>query len=210
MNKFYIAGAAALMMLAGAACSGTDEKAEAAVPEVKKAAEDATFKAQTNIRYIDMDSILQAYTLAQEISAEGQKLMGEYQSLERQKQNELQNFGNSIQQKVNNNTYLSQESYQADVNDFNKRQNAAANVLGAKQNSINEQMERQQKRLTDSIESFIKDYNSTRHYDAILYREAGVYFNPALNITSEVIAGLNARYKAKAADAEQDKAKVKK
>ncbi len=33
-------------------------------------------------------------------------------------------------------------------------------------------------------------------YDAILLRESGVLFNPALDITQEVIAGLNARYKA--------------
>lgn len=199
MNKLYLAGAAAALLLLGAAsCSGSGDASAEAAPEVKPAEEGATFEATTNIRYIDIDTILQAYTLAQEISAEGQKLMGEYQSLERQKQNEIQTLGNSIQQKVNNNTYLSQESYQADVNDFNKKQNAAANVLGAKQNSINEQMARQQQRLTDSIESFIKDYNSTRHYDAILYRESGVYFNPELNITREVIAGLNARYKSSA------------
>lgn len=199
MKKLYLSGAAAALLLLGVTgCSGSGEAAVEAVPDVKPAEKGATFEASTNIRYIDIDTILQAYTLAQEISAEGQKLMGEYQSLERQKQNEIQTLGNSIQQKVNNNTYLSQESYQADVNDFNKKQNAAANVLGAKQNSINEQMARQQQRLTDSIESFIKDYNSTRHYDAILYRESGVYFNPELNITREVIAGLNARYKSSA------------
>ena len=31
-------------------------------------------------------------------------------------------------------------------------------------------------------------------YDMILYKAAGVYFNPELDITDEVIKGLNARY----------------
>ena len=33
-----------------------------------------------------------------------------------------------------------------------------------------------------------------RGYDAILYKNAGVFFNPALDITAEVIEGLNAAY----------------
>ena len=55
-------------------------------------------------------------------------------------------------------------------------------------------MLQQQMQLTDSIESFIKEFNKTKGYDAILYKAAGVYFNPALDITDEVIKGLNARY----------------
>ena len=55
-------------------------------------------------------------------------------------------------------------------------------------------MIQQQMQLTDSIESFIKEYNAKKHYDAILYKAAGVYFNPDLDITDEVIKGLNARY----------------
>ena len=54
------------------------------------------------------------------------------------------------------------------------------------------------RQLTDSIQNFIKDYNATRNYDAILYRASGLYFNPALEITGEIIEGLNARYTPKA------------
>jgi Skp family chaperone for outer membrane proteins len=44
--------------------------------------------------------------------------------------------------------------------------------------------------------NYVEEYNKTRGYDAILLREAGVYFNPALDITDEIVAGLNARYTA--------------
>ena len=37
-------------------------------------------------------------------------------------------------------------------------------------------------------------YNSTRGYDAILLKQAGLYFNPALDITDEIVKGLNSRY----------------
>ena len=49
--------------------------------------------------------------------------------------------------------------------------------------------------LQDSLNNFIADYVKTHNYDAILFKNAGAYFNPALDITKEVIDGLNARYK---------------
>ena len=48
--------------------------------------------------------------------------------------------------------------------------------------------------MNDSIEAFIKEYNKTRGYDAILFKAATLYINPALDITNEVVEGLNARY----------------
>jgi outer membrane protein len=188
----------AALTISAVSCSSSDNneanaKAPAA-PVVAKA--DGTVAPATNIRYVDMDSILSQYTLAQEISQAGQKLMLDYQRLERQKQTEIQNLGNSIEQKRNSSGYLSQESFDADVNNFNKKQNEAANLLAGQQNKIQNEISTQQKRLTDSIMNYVEEYNKTRGYDAILLREAGVYFNPALDITDEIVAGLNARYTA--------------
>lgn len=203
MKKLAIALSLFAALLAGTtACSDKNAAAAGATPAA--AAADATEAATTaggGIRYINLDTVFANYTLAQEISKEGQKLMLDYQNLERQKQNELQSLGNKIEQKRNSNGYLSQESFDADVNNFNKKQNEAANLLGARQNSISTQMAERQKVLQDSLDSYMRDLNATRHYDAVLLRESGVYFNPALDITQEVIAGLNARYTpAKAAE----------
>lgn len=198
MKKILIAATAlfALSTLA-TACSKDAENADtqAATPEAKaEAAPGESFAATTNIRYIDLDSVLSNYTLSQELSKESQKMMLDYQNTERSKGTELQNLGNQIQKKVQSSGYLSQESYEADVNKFNQRQTEAQNYLAAQQNRISTYMAEQQQRLNDSIRNFVRDYNATHHYDAILFSEAGVYFNPALNITDEVIKGLNARY----------------
>ena len=187
---------AVALAIGATACSQAGDKSEdtAAAPEAS-AAEKAAASA-CNIRYLNLDTVFNNYKLAQEVSKEGQKLMLDYQNLERQKQNELQRLGSSIEQKRNSNGYLSQESFDADVNNFNKKQSEAANVLGARQNSISEKMAERHKVLQDSLDSFLRDYNAKHGYDAILLRESGVLFNPALDITQEVIAGLNARYKA--------------
>ena len=151
-----------------------------------------------SIRYVDIDSVMATYTLSKELDEQGRKLMLDYQRMENQKQNELQNLAAQIEQKRNNNGYLSQESFDADVNNLNKKQNEAANILRAHQEKVQKQLAEFNRQLTDSIQNFIKDYNATRNYDAILYRASGLYFNPALEITGEIIEGLNARYTPKA------------
>ena len=151
-----------------------------------------------SIRYVDIDSVMATYTLSKELAEQGRKLMLDYQRMENQKQNELQNLAAQIEQKRNNNGYLSQESFHADVNNLNKKQNEAANILRAHQEKVQKQIAEFNRQLTDSIQNFIKDYNATRNYDAILYRASGLYFNPALEITGEIIEGLNARYTPKA------------
>ena len=45
-----------------------------------------------------------------------------------------------------------------------------------------------------SCKSSVTDYNKIKGYDAILFKSAGAYFNPALDITDEVVKGLNDRY----------------
>ena len=124
--------------------------------------------------------------------------MLDYQRMENQKTNEIQNLAAQIEQKQKSNGYLSQESFDADVNNVNRKQSEAANILRAHQEKIQKQVAEFNRQLGDSIQNFIKEYNATRNYDAILYRASGLYFNPALDITGEIIEGLNARYTPKA------------
>lgn len=190
----FAAKTLAVLIAAGMiSCSGSENKDAATASPVTAGTENAQ-PAAINIRYVDIDSVMAAYTLSKELNEQGRKLMLDYQRMENQKRNEIQNLGASIEQKRNNNGYLSQESFDADVNSFNRKQNEAANILGAHQEKINKQLAEFDRQLNDSVRSFIEDYNSTHHYDAILYRASGLYFNPALDITDEVIAGLNARY----------------
>ena len=177
--------------LFGAVASSCSQQASSpATPEASASAEVAVL----NIRYVDADSIMAHYKLAQDIAQENQSMMVSYQRLEQQKQNEIQKLGSSIENKRNANGYLSEASFQADVNNLTQKQNEAARLLQGRQEQISRAMADASARLNDSIQNFIKVYNSGKGYDAILMREAGLYFNPQLDITAEVIEGLNARY----------------
>ena len=125
MTKKNITARALIAALAIGAAACTD-KASAPAPANAPADGDAAAVTSINIRYIDYDSLLSQYTLAQEIAASSQKLMVQYQQQERQKQQEIQTLGAEIQRKQENNIYLSQQSFESDVNNFNKKQNEAA------------------------------------------------------------------------------------
>lgn len=150
--------------------------------------------ATINIRYIDADSIAVHYELAKDFKEAQLRQLSKIDNAQRTRGADIQKLGQQIQQKINTNGYLSQESFNADQEQLNKKQIEAQNYLASLQREAEQEMLQQQMQLTDSIESFIKEYNKAKGYDAILYKAAGVYFNPALDITDEVIKGLNARY----------------
>lgn len=183
-------------IVAVASCSSNDNKQAPAAQMQASGDETSATEIVTNIRYIDADSVLSAYKLAQQLLEEQQREMNRLQQWHESKQRELQNMANSIQQKQQNNVYLSQASLDADMQSFQKKGEEAERYLATQQQRLANSDLAIRARLSDSITSFVNDYNASRGYDAILLREAGIYFNPALNITAEVIEGLNARFEA--------------
>lgn len=186
MKKLVLA-AGAILMLTIVACSGSDTQK----PEVKP---DQSSTATTcNIRYIDVDSVLSAYVLAQELFAEQQKEVNSLESAARQKESELQRLQSNIESKARNNGYLSEQSFNADVAGLQQRQDEVNQWLNTHQDRIARLMVAQRQRLDDSLQNFLKAFNDVYQYDAILDKKAGV-FKPELDVTAEVIQGLNERY----------------
>ncbi|MDE6190900.1 MAG: OmpH family outer membrane protein [Muribaculum sp.] len=192
MKKLALCAKSLMLMMALVATACTNNDASSTAAPSKESTSEKTIS--VNIRYIDADSIAAHYNLAKDFKEAQIRSFSKIDNAQRTRGAELQKLGNSIQQKVNSNGYLSQESYKADVDNFNKKQSDAENYIASLQREAEQEMIQQQMQLTDSIESFIKEYNAKKHYDAILYKAAGVYFNPELDITDEVIKGLNARY----------------
>ncbi len=181
------------LIAAAAACSDNAANQPAAAADAPAKSDAA---ALTNIRYIDADSVIGAYVLAQQLFAEQQREVNKLQQWHESKQRELQNLANNISQKQQNNVYLSQASMDADVQNFQTKGQEADRYLNTQQQRLANSELAIRARLSDSINNYVKAYNATRGYDAILLREAGVYFNPALDITAEIIQGLNARFEA--------------
>ena len=200
MKKTAFAVAAVALALSAASCSGSDSKnekkdADAAKKTTAKVDSDK-FDPTTNIRYYNMDSVMSNYEMVKTFNEVNLRTMTELQNAETSRSNELQRLASNIQQKMQNNGYLSEASYNADVAELNKKQQNAQNYLGSLQAKAQQEALRQQQEFLDSLNNFLADYNRTRHYDAILLYTPGELFNPALDITDDIVKGLNSRYTA--------------
>lgn len=198
MKKFIFATLSLCAIFASASmasCSNSDEKlSDNATDKAGAAVKESDAPVSLNIRYIDGDSITAKYNFAKDLQESAVRAYSKLEAAQQSRQNDLQTFGKSIDSKMKTNGYLSEESYKADVMKFQKMQSDAENYLAGMERNTQMELAQQQQQLNDSIQAFIKEYNKTKGYDAILFKAAGVYFNPALDITDEVIKGLNERY----------------
>lgn len=193
--KAIILSSLASLALAAAltACSSDNSSkgADKAQPAAQ-AGKDAP--ATLNIRYIDGDSVSANFQMAKDLNDKLQRSAMTYQKAEQAKSQELQALGQQIETKLKNNQYLNEEAYNADMAKFSKMQQDAQSYLANLQRQTEQEIAAQQQQLTDTITAFIKVYNQDKGYDAILFKAAGIYFNESLDITDEVVEGLNARY----------------
>lgn len=138
--------------------------------------------------------MLSRYNLAKDYNEEMLRMQTNAESQMKQHQNKIQSFANTVQNKMQNNGYLSEASYKQDEQKMANMQNEAQRSMQNLQNNIAQAAEQAQKTINDSINAFVESYNKTRGYDAILFKAATLYINPELDITDEVVEGLNARY----------------
>ena len=99
-----------------------------------------------------------------------------------------------MQTKMNHNGYLTRESYEQDQSSLNSMQAEAQKQAATLQSNFEQQALQAQKNVNDSINAFIEEYTQSRGYAANYFKAATLYINPALDVTDEVVEGLNARY----------------
>ncbi|MCM1028760.1 MAG: OmpH family outer membrane protein [Pseudoflavonifractor sp.] len=194
MNKLATAAKLFTVTLGCVAAMTSCSNGTAASPAPAAAPVSTDAPASLNIRYIDGDSVAAHYNLAKDFREVQLQAMSKLDAAGQSKAKNIQNFAAQVQEKAQNNGYLSETSYNADMTKLQRMQQEAEQSLAVMQRNSQQELAVFEQAVTDSINNFIADYNKEKGYDMILYRAAGVYFNPALDITNEVIEGLNARY----------------
>ena len=159
-------------------------------------AENASEKVPVNlaIRFIDDEKLMEEYNLAKDFKETVQRSQSKLMSAQQSREKELQQLGAQIENKLKSNSYTSESEYNADMNRAQKKQQDAQNYLANLQRTTELEVSQLQTQLQDSIQSYIKSYCQEKGYDAVLMKSASWYFNPALDVTKEVVEGLNSRY----------------
>ena len=185
-NYTKLALFAAVVMMAATSCN--DKPAE--TPK----ANGGTAMENLKIRYIDEDSIMANYNLAKDINEAMLRRQNQFDAAQKQRANEISKFGNAMQQKYQNNQYLTEEAFNADQAKLQKMQTDAENYLASLQQSIQNELNQSQIQLLDSIDNFMKEYAKKKGFDMVLRKSATLYIDEKFDVTGEVIEGLNKRY----------------
>ena len=161
------------------------------------------------IAYVEVDSLMTQYTFAKDYSVTLQKKSNNARNTLNQKGNALQAAAANFQQKLNNNGFQSREqaAIERQQRDLQELQARLENELASETAKFNEA-------LRDSLQNFLKVYNKDKKYDLILAKSGDniLIADKKLDVTQDVINGLNKRYKpsAKPAAEAKDEAKAEK
>ena len=193
MNKKNILktmAVAAIATLAMTSCNQSapkvDAESDAAQPTSK----------EMKIAYVEVDSIMSQYQFCKDYSMVLQKKGQNIQNTLATKQQQLQAAAANFQQKVQQNAYTREQAEA--INAGLQKQNSDLQVLNQRLSTeFQTETEKYNNALRDSIQHYLKVYNKDKKYSLILSKAGDnlLYADKALDITNEVIAGLNKAYK---------------
>ena len=168
------------------------------------------------IAYVEVDSLMTQYNFAKDYSVTLQKKSNNARNTLNQKGNALQAAMANFQQKLNNNGFQSREQAASQQAAIQRQQNDLQELQARLENELASETAKFNEALRDSLQNFLKSYNEDKKFDLILSKAGDniLMGNKKLDITQDVINGLNKRYKPTAKPAaekaEEKKAEEKK
>ena len=152
--------------------------------------------ASLKIAYVEVDSIMSQYKFCKDYSLILQRKGQNIKSTLAAKQQQLQAAAANFQQKMQQNAYTREQAEAINAN--LQKQNADLQMLDQRlTNEFQNETEKYNNALRDSIQHYLKIYNQDKHYSLILSKAGDnlLYADKAFDIPNEVVAGLNKAYK---------------
>lgn len=163
-----------------------------------RATTDTAALKDAHIAFFFMDSIQSGYELVKE-SASRVQSMG--RQLEGNLTKELQKAQAEAQQLANkDHTYSTQAEIAADEQRFRELDRRIGELRASSQDRIDELQIKMLQEITEEIQTFLGEYNEAHKFDFIfsIQDEGQIWVgNKGLDITADVVNGLNAKHRAK-------------
>ncbi len=190
--NFIVNGLSALAIVAAFAQCDGNKGADTATNNAAPAGGVSDLK----IAYVEIDSLLSNYNLCKDLNETMIKKQENVEVTLKEKMKDLDNEVRDFERKYQNNVFTPERAQQEQNRLIKKRQDLEAlhqRLMG----ELQQENDKNSIRLRDSINAYLKEYNKDRKYSLII-NNAGfnnlLYADPALNITQEVLEGLNKRY----------------
>ncbi len=201
MTKLSTFGAIAVAVVALFSLSSCDNSPKSDNSSDEKPQVNSTLK----IAYVEVDSIMSQYEFCKEYSLILEKKSQNIQTTLQQKGQALQVAANNFQQKLQQNAYTREQAEQVQAG--LQKQNADLEALQARLTAeFQNETAKFNEALHDSIQHFINKYNKDKKYTMILSKSGDniLYANKGIDITDEIVKGLNKAYK-KGSSAKEEK-----
>ena len=150
------------------------------------------------IAYVDIDTLLTSYDLWIELNEEMIRKEENVRVTLNEKMSNLQADYEEFERKLNNNAFATRERAESEQNRILKKRQELEELQERLSNELAIENNKNNMLFRDSINAYVKEYNKTKGYNVILSRLGDniLYIDYAMNITQEIIDGLNARYEA--------------
>lgn len=152
------------------------------------------------IAFVNLDSVLLNYTLAQEAN---EKLMKKQEDARLKLNTKARTFQNEyadFQRKLENNAFLSRERAESEANRLQKKQEDLQALEAQLTEDIMRETQELNMRLADSLTACIDEYNKEGRFHLILSnqgRDNVISATDGYDITDAIVEMLNNRYAAK-------------
>ena len=152
------------------------------------------------IAYIDVDSLLLNYAYYQDLMEEITRKEENYRLVLAEDANKLDKEIKDFQKKLENGVYSSRERAESEQNRLEKKRQALQEKNDKYSQDLMIESNTNSQKVSEAVEGFIKEYNKTHGFNLIISRASLMYADESLNITAEILDGLNAAYKPSATE----------
>jgi outer membrane protein len=188
--KHIILTAAALLTLGMTACNNNGKENPEATPVVAP-------EGGLKIAYVDTDTLMAKYQYAIDLEEELRAYKDQQEKYYQQQMTQFQTDYNNYLQTGASMTLTQQQAKEAELKQRMEKMSTLEQELMAK---VAERQLSENTKLLNAIFAFIREYNAAnQQFDVILRKSFNdtpvLYANPAMDITDEILAGLNEEYK---------------
>lgn len=146
------------------------------------------------IAYIDVDSLLANYEFSKDLSEQMTQKEENYRLLLAEEMNKFQKEVEDFNKKLQNNVFSSPERAQSEQNRLAKKQQSLQEKSDKYSNDLYLENNQNAQKLSETIDNFIKEYNKSHGYNLIINKAALMFADDSMDITAEILDGLNAAY----------------
>ena len=188
--KHIILTTAALLTLGMTACNNNGKENPEATPVVAP-------EGGLKIAYVDTDTLMAKYQYAIDLEEELRAYKDQQEKYYQQQMTQFQTDYNNYLQTGASLTLTQQQAKEAELKQRMEKMSTLEQELMAK---VAERQLSENTKLLNAIFAFIREYNAAnQQFDVILRKSFNdtpvLYANPAMDITDEILAGLNEEYK---------------